>query len=68
MTASVDVRVLSPKPATMLSVDGEVISELFAGETITVRRSRRSVRLMHLAGSSFCETLRCKLHWRGTTL
>jgi NAD+ kinase len=68
MTASVEVRVISPKPATMLSVDGEVISELFAGETITIRRSRRAVRLMHLAGSSFCETLRCKLHWRGTTL
>jgi NAD+ kinase len=68
LTATIDVKVISPKPATILSADGQVVSELATGDQITIRRARRTVRLMHLAGSSFCETLRCKLHWRGATL
>jgi NAD+ kinase len=68
LSATLEVTVASPKPATVLSADGEVVSELAAGDRITIRRSRRTVRLMHLAGSSFCETLRLKLHWRGATL
>ena len=68
LSARIDVAVMNPKPATVLSSDGQIVSELAAGDTITVRRGRRSVRLMHLAGSSFCETLRRKLHWRGATL
>ena len=50
------------------AADGQVVSELATGDKITIRRARRTVRLMHLAGSSFCETLRCKLHWRGASL
>lgn len=68
LTATVEVRVASQKPATILSADGQVVSELASDDRLTIRRSRRSVRLMHLAGSSFCETLRRKLHWRGATL
>lgn len=68
LTATIEVKVVSPKPATILSMDGQVISELAEGDRITIRRARRTVRLMHLAGSSFCETLRCKLHWRGASL
>lgn len=68
LNASIDVSVMSPKPATILSADGDVVSELAAGDRITIRRGRRTVRLMHLAESSFCETLRCKLHWRGASL
>ncbi len=68
MTSTIDVRVISPRPATILSADGQVVSEMNSGDLLTVKRSRRSVRLMHLAGSSFCETLRRKLHWRGATL
>jgi NAD+ kinase len=67
-TATIEVRVMSPKPTTILSADGQVVTELCAGDAITLSRSRRAVRLMHLAGSSFCETLRRKLHWRGGTL
>ena len=62
------VKVLSEKPATILSMDGQLVAELACGDLIMIRRSRRSIRLMHLAGSSFCETLRRKLHWRGATL
>jgi NAD+ kinase len=68
LTATIEVKVVSPKPATILSADGQVVSELAAGDRIMMRRARRTVRLMHLAGSSFCETLRCKLHWRGASL
>ena len=68
LTATIRVKAISPKPATILSADGQVISELAAGDHITIRRSGQTVRLMHLAGSSFCETLRRKLHWRGATL
>jgi NAD+ kinase len=68
LSSTIDVKVISPRPATILSADGEVVTELSAEEIITIRRSRRTVHLMHLAGSSFCDTLRRKLHWRGTTL
>jgi NAD+ kinase len=68
LSARIEVKVVSPKPATILSADGQVIRELSTGDLLTISRSRRTVRLMHLAGSSFCETLRRKLHWRGATL
>ncbi len=68
LSATLEIKVVSPKPATILSADGQVVSELSSGDQLTIRRSHRSVRLMHLAGSSFCDTLRRKLHWRGTTL
>jgi NAD+ kinase len=68
LSAKIEIKIISLKPATILSADGQVVSELTADDVITVCRSRRSVRLMHLAGSSFCETLRRKLHWRGATL
>ena len=68
LDATIDVKVITPKPATILSADGYLISEMRANDHISVRRSKRSVRLMHLAGSSFCDTLRRKLHWRGTPL
>jgi NAD+ kinase len=68
LTATIEVKVVSLKPATILSADGQVVSELANGDKIMIRRARRTVRLMHLAASSFCETLRCKLHWRGASL
>ncbi len=68
LTALVEVRVITPRPETILSADGQVIAELLTGDVITIQRSRRTVRLMHLEGSSFCETLRRKLHWRGASL
>ena len=62
------VKVISQRPATILSADGQVVSELCAGDCITIQRSRRTVRLMHLTGSSFGERLRKKLHWRGGSI
>ena len=68
MSVTVEVKVITPKPSTILSADGQMVCELTTGDLITIKRSRRAVRLMHLAGSSFCETLRKKLHWRGGSL
>jgi NAD+ kinase len=67
-TARIEVRVVSERPATILSADGQVVSELSTGDLLAVARSRQAVRLLHLSGTSFCETLRRKLHWRGATL
>ena len=68
LTARIEIKVVSLKPSTIFSADGQVITELSAGDVLTVCRSHRTVRLMHLAGSSFCDTLRRKLHWRGATI
>jgi NAD kinase len=45
-----------------------LVGELDTGDEIIIRRSRRAIRLMHLADSSFLETLRRKLQWRGDYL
>jgi NAD+ kinase len=68
LSSRIDVQVVSNLPPSILSADGNVVTDMSAGDTITVQRSRRAIRLMHLAGSSFCDTLRRKLHWRGGTL
>jgi NAD+ kinase len=68
LSSTVEIRTASARPATVLSVDGDLLCELDAGDIIFIRQSRRTVRLMHLAGSSFYEALRRKLHWRGTNL
>ncbi len=68
LSARIEVQIISQKPTTILSADGQVVTELACGDKITVHRSRRAVRLMHLKNSSFCETLRRKLHWRGATI
>lgn len=65
LKARIRVRVVNEKPETVLSADGRAVCPMAAGDTITIRRSRRQVRLMHLAGGSFFETLRRKLHWSG---
>jgi NAD+ kinase len=68
LRATIHVKPVSLTPPTMLSADGEFITELAPGDRVTVRRSRHRVRFMHLADSSFFEALRRKLHWRGASL
>lgn len=68
LNSEISVKILNPKPATVLSADGELVTDLTAGDEVIVRRSKRTVRLMHLEGTSFFETLRVKLHWRGANL
>ena len=65
LASIIRVKASSPSPATILSVDGQVVAELDAGDAVTVRRSRHAFRLVHLADTSFLQTLRRKLQWRG---
>ena len=66
--SKISVKAISPHPATVLSVDGQVVVELDANDEVTIRRSRRAIRLMNLADNSFLEALRRKLQWRGAYL
>jgi NAD+ kinase len=68
LSGTIRIRPVSHTAATILSADGEIVSGLSPGDVVTIRRSRNSVRIMHLAGSSFFEALRRKLHWRGANL
>lgn len=68
LTSTIRVKVTNPNPTTILSADGHAVTELMAGDEIIIGRSRRTVRLMHLQDSSFFESLRVKLHWRGANL
>jgi len=65
LASTIRIRAVSPKPATVLSADGDVIAELSEGDVVVIQRSRRTVRLMQLADSSFFASLRKKLGWRG---
>ncbi len=62
------VKVLSEKVDVILTADGQTTSPLIAGETVSIRKSDKAIRLLHLAGSSFFETLRRKLNWSGSHL
>jgi NAD+ kinase len=68
LDSAVHVKVLSQRVETILTADGQQMIPLAAGDLITIRRSRHAIRLMHLAGSSFFETLRRKLNWSGSNV
>ncbi|MBI4657954.1 MAG: NAD(+)/NADH kinase [Verrucomicrobia bacterium] len=68
LNSTIRVKVISPKPETVLSGDGQNERQLSAGDVVTIRRSRHSIRLVHLTGTSFFETLRHKLHWSGSNI
>lgn len=62
----IEVKVLSRKLEIFLTADGQVQLPLFFGNSVMVRKSRKTVRLVRLPGSSFFKTLRQKLNWRGS--
>jgi len=68
LNAVVKVKVLSQKVEVILTADGQTTSPLAAGEVVTIRKSAQAIRLLHLAGSSFFETLRRKLNWSGSNV
>jgi NAD+ kinase len=68
LRSRVQVRVISRKLETKLTADGQVQTALEAGDKVTIGRSKKHIRLMHLAGSSFFETLRQKLNWSGSNI
>lgn len=68
LNSTVSVRVLSDRVDTVLTADGQKLIPLATNDVVTIQRSRHSIRLLHLAGSSFFETLRRKLSWSGSNL
>jgi NAD+ kinase len=64
----IQIKIINPRPATVLSGDGQTLNEMGQGDVVTIKRSRHSVRLMQLADSTFFDTLRAKLDWRGATV
>ncbi len=66
LNSIIQVRVRSERIEVAASADGQIQADLQSGEIITIARSDRAVQLLHLAGSSFFETLRQKLHWSGS--
>ena len=68
LNSVVRVKILSRRVETIFSADGQTPVPLATGDTLSIRRSRDSIRLLHLAGSSFFETLRRKLNWSGSNV
>jgi NAD+ kinase len=68
LNANIQVKVISQRVETQLTADGQKMIPLTCGDVVTIRRSERSIRLLHLAGSSFYETLRRKLNWSGSSV
>lgn len=66
LSATITVKAVATVASAYLNADGQIIGELDDGDEVTIRRSRRAVRLVHLKNSSFLEALRRKLQWRGT--
>jgi NAD+ kinase len=64
----VEVKVLSKKLEIFLTADGQVQLPLFTGNTVKISKSRNTVRLVRLSGSSFFKTLRQKLNWSGSSI
>lgn len=64
----VQVRMVSDRLDSILSADGQIQHTLRPGDELAVRRSRRVVKLIRLAQSSFFETLRRKLRWSGSSV
>jgi NAD+ kinase len=68
LDSEISVQVLSSKLDTNVTADGQVRVDLDYGDVISIRRSKRAVRLLHPGGSSFFETVRRKLHWSGSNV
>ena len=52
----------------LFSVDGQLAESLHEGDRIRVRKSLKSVRVIHLPGYSYFSVLRHKLHWSGSSV
>ena len=68
LDSTIRVKPTSDRVETILTADGQHSVPLGAGQVVAIRRSRHVVRLLHLTGSSFFETLRLKLHWSGSNV
>lgn len=65
LASTVRVRLLSARMVASLAADGQLQTELHSGDTVTIRRSPRAVRLLRPDDASFFSTLRKKFAWSG---
>ncbi len=68
LSSVIRVELLSKKMEIIVAADGQLQANLGAGDAVTIQRSRRKVHLLHPNDTSFFETIRQKLHWRGSTV
>jgi len=68
LDSTIRVKVLSQRVETVLTADGQRMIPLATADIVAIQRSHYSIRLLHLAGSSFFETLRRKLNWSGSNV
>ncbi len=63
--AEVEVDTSQSSESLLVTVDGQVGTELVPGEKLIVRRAANPVHIVRLPGSSFFERMRAKLGWGG---
>src|SRR5262249_28215628 len=66
MQSVVRVKIISPRPETILTGDGQGLGAIAAEDVITFRRAKERVDFLQLLDHSFAETLQRKLHWSGS--
>ncbi len=66
LDSTVQVTLLSHRLVASLAADGQQTMELTQGDTVTIRRSGRALRVLRLEGTSFFSTLRQKFGWNGS--
>lgn len=64
-TVTVKLESLDGPEEVLITVDGQAGTRLASGDTLTVRRAPRPVRIVRFAGNSFFDRLRVKLGWGG---
>jgi NAD+ kinase len=64
-TSRVTVQSEGAPEELMITIDGQVGTTFLAGETLSVSRAPKSVKVVRFPGSSFFATLREKLGWGG---
>ena len=68
LSSVVKVKLLSEGMETIIAADGQIQADLAGRDIVTIRRSRRMARLLLPGETSFFETIRQKLHWRGSSV
>jgi len=68
LNSTIRIRVVSSRVQVELASDGQVQTELVAGETVEIRRSPHHLRLARPTDTSFFKTLRHKLRWSGSSV
>tara|TARA_Y100001934_G_C12381647_1_gene792766 strand:- start:5244 stop:6125 length:882 start_codon:yes stop_codon:yes gene_type:complete len=67
LDSQIEIRGLSEKPEANLSADGIMVGPMRPTEPVTIRKSRRTIKLLQIDGDSFFRTLRNKLNWSGAS-